>query len=958
MKTTKVSVGKKVACSIGISLASILIIVAFCGRYFNSGFKYFANFFLGSFGMSFYGLMAAVIIACSFVLAGKSIKIPAKYVVHFVLMFVAIVLFVHILTTTYIPKNFKEYIGLVYHYYDDLQGLPTFGGVVFGILAFALEKVLTIYGAMVVVVALLGWTVYVCGDFFYSYFTGKLTLTSKKQKEDDIAPSQATVGLPEIENESADIAREKAYKILFENQELTISPDPVVKKSGEERFDVAQQSQIDGSKKNYDKSQAEDILFGTQPNDKSDSGNSFFSSKNKETSKKNADDDFIVRGYYGAPSQQSDNREEVSSNDWKITSPFKEDKSPFQPEVKEKEISVAPVRSSVNEEKREVNLDPVDVTDVVVDDSLSEKDDFSSTVYTPFVSQETVKEVIAEQPISESKPSVSEEKRNPVVKEKPSKPRINDDEIVAVPRVDTIDGKYEQNGFDFISKKEYDESQKIHRYLDYNIPPFELLNDVTISEDHEADDRERSAQAIVNKLSVFGIKVENVDIIVGPSVTRYTFKVLSQKTRMGDFKQYSDDIKACVEAQEDIRIEAPIHGTGLVGIEVANKVKSSVVLRSLLESQEFEKGKGKLVFAIGREITGKVVVADLADMPHLLIAGTTGSGKSVCLNCLIVSMIYKYSPEYVRFLMVDPKFVELSRYNGIPHMLTAEAITNVQDALSGMDYLINEMEARYQLFRQSGVGNISEYNSRINPQITQKLPYLVFVVDELADLMSVSKKAFEQKLMRLAQKSRAAGIHIVLATQRPSVDVITGTIKANLPCRMALKVASQADSSTILGGGGAEKLLGKGDMLFVDAGASDSVRVQGAYISNDEIRSLVEFSKASNEVYYDPKINDAIFVKPEPEEANEAEPVSKEAQLDPYCKKALRYWLEKNGGKASIASIQRNLGIGFNRAGRIMDSLQKLKYVEELSPSDPSSKPLRVLISLDEIDSLFPDMQD
>ncbi len=175
---------------------------------------------------------------------------------------------------------------------------------------------------------------------------------------------------------------------------------------------------------------------------------------------------------------------------------------------------------------------------------------------------------------------------------------------------------------------------------------------------------------------------------------------------------------------------------------------------------------------------------------------------------------------------------------------------------------------------------------------------------------------------------------------------------------MALKVASQADSSTILGGGGAEKLLGKGDMLFVDAGASDSVRVQGAYISNDEIRSLVEFSKASNEVYYDPKINDAIFVKPEPEEANETEPVSKEAQLDPYCKKALRYWLEKNGGKASIASIQRNLGIGFNRAGRIMDSLQKLKYVEELSPSDPSSKPLRVLISLDEIDSLFPDMQD
>ncbi len=514
-------------------------------------------------------------------------------------------------------------------------------------------------------------------------------------------------------------------------------------------------------------------------------------------------------------------------------------------------------------------------------------------------------------------------------------------------------------GLDFTTKEEM---EKVHKYLPYNKPPFELLNDVTITEDYESGDRKRTADAIVNKLSVFGIKVENVDIIVGPSVTRYTFRVLSQKTRMGDFRQYADDIKACVEAQEDIRIEAPIHGTGLVGIEVANKKKTPVVLRGLLDSEEFAKGKGNLVFAIGREITGKVIVADLADMPHLLIAGTTGSGKSVCLNCLIVSFIYKYGPEYVRFLMVDPKFVELSRYNGIPHMLTAEAITNVQDALAGMDYLIAEMESRYQLFRQSAVGNISEYNSRINPKITQKLPYLVFVVDELADLMSVSKKAFEQKLMRLAQKSRAAGIHIVLATQRPSVDVITGTIKANLPCRMALKVASQADSSTILNGGGAEKLLGKGDMLFLGSGASDTLRVQGAYISNDEIRALKDYTIASNEIFYDQKVTDAIFVSNKPEESEEAhetaEPASKEAQLDPYCKKALRFWLEKQGGRASIASIQRNLGIGFNRAGRIMDSLQKLKYVEELSPSDPSSKPLRVLVALDDLDELFPDMQD
>ena len=326
--------------------------------------------------------------------------------------------------------------------------------------------------------------------------------------------------------------------------------------------------------------------------------------------------------------------------------------------------------------------------------------------------------------------------------------------------------------------------------------------------------------------------------------------------------------------------------------------------------------------------------------------------------------MYKYGPEYVRFLMVDPKYVELSRYNGVPHMLTSEAITNMEDALAGMDYLIAEMDARYQLFRSKGVGNIGEYNSRINPKKEQKLPYLVFIVDELADLMSTNKKAFENKLGRLAQKSRAAGIHIVLATQRPDVSVITGNIKANLPCRMALKVSSQFDSTTILGSGGAEKLLGRGDMLFVNAGASGSERIQGAYIKNDEIRDLVAFLKAKNEIYYDQKITDEIFVsrKREQEAAMEQEanndPANKEAKVDPYCKKALRFWLEKQGGRASIASIQRNLGIGFNRAGRIMDTLQKLGYVEELSPSEPNGKPLRVLVTLEELDNIFPDLAD
>ena len=350
-------------------------------------------------------------------------------------------------------------------------------------------------------------------------------------------------------------------------------------------------------------------------------------------------------------------------------------------------------------------------------------------------------------------------------------------------------------------------------------------------------------------------------------------------------------------------------------------------------------------------------------LTNIIEAILFASGKSVALNCLIVSLMYKYGPEYLRFVMVDPKFVELSRYNGIPHMLTSETITTTNDALAGMDYLINEMEARYQLFKQNAVGNIGEYNSRINPRITQRLPYLVFIVDELADLMAASKQSFEIKLQRLAQKSRAAGIHIVLATQRPDVKTITGTIKANLPCRMALKVSSPADSTTIINGGGAEKLLGKGDMLFMSPGSPDLLRVQGAYVSNDEIRGLVEYARETNEVYFDDKISEEIFVsqkQAEEETAKQDGPKdgSKETQVDQLCKKALRFWLEKQGGRASIASIQRNLGIGFNRAGRIMDTLQKMGYVETLSANEPNSKPLRVLISLEEVDGLFPDLPD
>lgn len=964
MKGKKLSVGKKVASILGISIASILVIFAFCGRFCNTessaGFMRFANFFLGAFGMAFYGMMAAVIIACACILAGKTVKIPVKYIVNFVLMFVAVTLLVHMLTTTYLPKDFKSHMSLIYHYYDNEMGVPSFGGVVFGLIAWCLERALSIWGASILVVLLLGLTVYFAGDFFYKNATGKLALTAKSTKA-DIEPSAVTSETPDKSADNDD-PRRKAYEILFMGQQESVSPEVVSQQENVSgKFDVAEQSQMNKPQnRTPSRDDAAQILF-SDDFEKKDDGNTFFA-KDVQTEKK--DDEYLVKGYYQTTKMPDDKVEETTS-DWKIS---------YVPNDSVTSVDEQSAESSQNtqtqqpEQQTQPQIETPKYSDVYIDDDDSEVD------ITNVTTDETDDVQIAEpETITSTTQSVYEtSQRNSsdqFVSTAEPEPTTNveeedDDEMVAVPREDLIDGGI-QVGIDIVPRGVLKRAQeKVHQYLEYNVPPLDLLNDVTIVEDHDDGERQRLAQAIVNKLAVFNIKIELADIIVGPSVTRYMFTVLSQKTRMSDFKQYSDDIKACVEAQEDILIEAPVKGTNMVGIEVANKVKRPVVLRGLLDTPDFREAKGDLIFAIGQEITGKVVLADLSEMPHLLIAGTTGSGKSVCLNCLIVSMIYRYSPEYLRFVMVDPKFVELSRYNGIPHMLTTETITTMQDALACMDYLIAEMESRYQLFRQTGVDKISEYNKRINPKLAQKLPYLVFVVDELADLMATNKSAFESKLMRLAQKARAAGIHIVLATQRPDVKVITGTIKANLPCRMALKVSSTYDSQTIIGGGGAEKLLGRGDMLFLNStGTAELTRVQGAYVSNDEIRSLVKYSIETNEVYYDTSISDSIFVsriqeeeKRRDEEADNGVESSKD-ELYPFYKKALRYWLERNNGKASISSIQRGINVGFNRAGRIMENLQRMGYVEELSSSETSNRSLKVLVTLEELDSLFPDVE-
>ena len=447
------------------------------------------------------------------------------------------------------------------------------------------------------------------------------------------------------------------------------------------------------------------------------------------------------------------------------------------------------------------------------------------------------------------------------------------------------------------------------------------------------------AQAIVDKLAVFGINVKLCDTVVGASVTRYIFNIIS-KTRVSDIQKLADDIASCTASSYPVRIVESVGNN--VAIEVANTVKDVVTLNDIITSKQFNKSNGKLDFVLGEDVARNKIIVDLADLPHLLVAGTTGSGKSCVLSNIIISLAHKYSPDYVQFMLVDPKFVELSRFNGLPHLINGETITNHADTLACLDYLINEMERRYMLMRDSSSWNIVDYNKRAS----KALPYIVFIVDELADIMYECKSEFELKIQRLAQKSRAAGIHIVLATQRPDVRTITGTIKANLPARVALKMASVFDSHTVIGGSGCERLVGSGDMLYLSPATYAIERIQGAYISNEDI---IKFVNSLKKKY---PCNTAS------KQQADKKAVVTDADIDPLCKRALRFWLEKQNGKASIASIQRNLGIGYNRAGRIVETLQKLGYIEEYDNNQPFSRPLHVLVKLDELDLLFPNISD
>ncbi len=486
-------------------------------------------------------------------------------------------------------------------------------------------------------------------------------------------------------------------------------------------------------------------------------------------------------------------------------------------------------------------------------------------------------------------------------------------------------------------------------YADYEYPPIDLLKKSPKSKALASESELRyKAQLLEDTLDSFGINATVTNVVQGPTVTRYEVHPESG-VKVSRIKNLNDDIALNMKAKS-IRIEAPIPGKDAVGIEIENAKSNIVTIREIIESDEFQNSESKVTFAVGKDIGGKAIVADMVKMPHLLIAGATGSGKSVCINSIIASILYKARPDEVKLVLIDPKMVELSNYNGIPHLLIP-VVTDAAKAAAALNWAVGEMDERYKRFAENGVRDFKGFNrlkakqknSVRNGEVDGPLPQVVIIIDELADLMMVSSSQVEDSICRLAQKARAAGMHLIVATQRPSVNIITGTIKANIPSRIAFAVTSQVDSRTILDGVGAEKLVGNGDMLFAPLGSTKPTRIQGTFISDEEVKKLIQYTQQQGEV--DEAAEADVLDTIERANMPDAEKASRD-DGDELLADAIELVVDQ--GAASVSMLQRRFRIGYNRAARIIDMMEDRQIV---GPPD-GSRPRQVLISRADLDNM------
>lgn len=888
--------------------AYAIIIISSIGYFalFTNLLGFLKSFLLGFFGLFSYPLFFIGYSLGYILLKNKKFSMPKKYIVYLCLALFSLLAIFHLAFSSYFPLNsYGAYLSEAY------TSKMSVCGLLMSLITYPFVKLIQYFGAYVLFAILLIFCTYKIIDYFITNKTSKGFVSKNKN-----------IRVEEVQNFSKDASIFLNNQLLEEEQEKTFSINPEIQSEPDKR-ELARQKLGLGDIRNTPSATktAQNYNFNSFQN-----STPIFS----ENESKNIDTELNNFSAFNGATYSQKTLENKSK---------KERNLDFLRATLDANYNKNTTEHIASEKKRNLNLAD-NMKGLPINDYLGEEkiDNFETKVeektdnfnnFSPEKPQENIKKEennISSLNINDIINSVKKAEPNKEKDQVDNKPKFKQTDLLNTPKP---------------TKATY---KKPSRYIR---PTIDLLNSISTNPEDYGENCEEKATLIERTLENFRVPAKVINITKGPSVTRYELE-MPAGISVNKILQYQNDISMAVASSHGVRIEAPIPGKSAVGIEVPNNKIATISLKEVLDSKEFYSSNAPLTFALGKDIAGKLRVCNIASMPHLLIAGSTGSGKSVCLTSLIISLLYKCSPDDLRLILIDPKRVEFFMYNNLPHLLIPEVITSSEKAINAFNYAIKEMERRFEEFQELYVKNLEEYNQtqEVANGEKPKLPYIVIIVDEMNDLMSTNKKEIEDRVIKLAQKSRAAGIHLILATQRPSVDVITGTIKANLPSRIAFAVTSNVDSKTILDSVGAEKLLGRGDMLYSPREYPEPVRIQGAYCSNEEIKAVVDFVKTNNEAIFDEQAEREINAKNHSENGSY---VDNSEEMDPLLPDALKFFIEIQ--QASISKLQRMFSIGFNRAGKIVDQMEKLHYI---SPQD-GSRPRSVYITMDEFMEIYGD---
>ena len=935
------------------------------------------SFFLGTFGIICYPVFAYMFLFGLAFLSGRRFVMSKKYLLYILTAFMCIMAIFHIMFTQRLDNtSFGNYLSDVYY------AMYTPGGVLLGIFTYPVTSLLNHVAGYVLYAIILSVVIALIIDYLYAFKQfNKLAEFKSSPLEEQTQPIQETTSSVEIFQPI--IEDNPQQDELFEEEpEQEVEPE-IVELSAREiarrRLNLAQVKVPEENKQRtslYEtKKEQEDNFLGRGINNSSKPPK-IVPVEQKKDDGKDSLREFLYKTY-GRPTNNvntaKEQKEIINESNYAKAfdpQPIFGNRLGIEPIIQQKktEDSSSPIVEKEPEKPMIEEIKPLKTFEPVVskvEDEQNEKEfvvfdeqlDKTPKGISPLnpkalqIEDSSLEDsfIIKEEPKVETPQYVELDPAAAIAQENMVEDSLQKTVELNAPKFDNgIDIRYVQQ---FIKGTEKQQQKAVRRYSkpsNYVRPPIDLLTVKSVDPSEHSQEENDRAVALENVLAQFKIDAKVVAIRRGASVTRFELQ-MPLGTPVNKIAQYTNDIAMVLRSKGQVRIELPIRGKNAVGVEIPNDEIDTVGLKDIIESPNFINSTSPLTFGLGKDVDGKVFTCNIQKMPHLLVAGTTGSGKSVCLNAMITSILYKSSPEDVKLILIDPKKVEFSSFNYLPHMLVPTAITEPKKALNAFDWLIQEMENRFLIFQEDSVKNIEEYNDQdkvYNGEVS-KLPYILLIVDEFADLQnSVPKKTdLEDRIKKLAAKSRAAGIHIVIATQRPSVDVITGVIKNNLPSKIAFAVGSSQDSRTILGTGGAEKLLGKGDMLYAPNNA-EPTRIQCALITTQEVNDICEFVRTNNSADFDESIEDSLNM--DNESSGDFEGGGQQSSsFDPLMKDAVRFFIETQ--KASSSSLQRKFAIGFNRAARITDEMYKARFI---GPSE-GSKPGSVYITKEQFEEIF-----